>query len=54
MEGVPVTYTLFVLLFTVTLVAAASVLGASIDSAIMAGGVAGMGALLLLNYADRP
>lgn len=43
-------YVLFVLLFAITNGAAASMLGASMDSAIMAGGVAGMGATLILNH----
>jgi hypothetical protein len=46
-------YALFVLLFAVTNGAAASVLGASVDSAILAGGVAGLGAILILNRARR-
>lgn len=39
------TFSLFVLLFAVTLGAAASVIGAPLDAAIAAGGLAGVGAM---------
>jgi hypothetical protein len=39
------TFALFVLLFAVTLGAAASVLGVSLDGAILAGGITGLGAM---------
>lgn len=42
------TFVLFVLMFAVTLGASASALGAPLDASIVAGGLAGLGAYIVL------